>query len=141
MTQTHDGREAKATLPSRTSTVLKAVLEALSNGKLTFQHCRKCSNNWLPARASARNASKRTGPGMMLGQSKMIKMGGIPELPSAFEDRCPILGRRRIAEGRAETNMYREDEKLVIETRRLGAQEKGQGRMSVSNRRKQETEE
>ncbi len=29
----------------------KPYWDALQTGKLTFQHCRHCGNNWLPARA------------------------------------------------------------------------------------------
>jgi uncharacterized OB-fold protein len=31
--------------------VSKPYWDALQAGKLTFQHCRHCSNNWLPARS------------------------------------------------------------------------------------------
>lgn len=40
-----------ATLPEPDiNEVSKPYWDALQNGKLMFQHCRHCGNNWLPAR-------------------------------------------------------------------------------------------
>jgi hypothetical protein len=55
----------KATLPDPDiNEVSKPYWDALKKGKLTFQHCRKCGNNWLPARGELGGIPSRVSSGV-----------------------------------------------------------------------------
>ena len=50
-TDTQTAAKSKAALPDPDiNEVSKPYWDALRQGRLTFQHCRTCGNNWLPAR-------------------------------------------------------------------------------------------
>ena len=109
----------KATLPDPDiNEVSKPYWDALKKGKLTFQHCRKCGNNWLPARGEC---------------PKLISWVVFHRaFHPAFEDRLPYnVAVVELAEGpRMITNIVIEDaEKLVIDQPLtfMPAEEQGHG--------------
>lgn len=118
---TQSAATPKAALPDPDiNEVSKPYWDALKQGKLTFQHCRKCGNNWLPARGEC--------PKCLAADWAWQDASGRATLISwvvfhrafhpAFADRLPYnVAVVELAEGpRMITNVITEDaEKLIID--------------------------
>jgi uncharacterized OB-fold protein len=125
----------KATLPDPDiNEVSKPYWDALKKGKLTFQHCRKCGNNWLPARGECPKCLEADWAWHdASGKAKLISWVVFHRaFHPAFEDRLPYnVAVVELAEGpRMITNIVVEDaEKLVIDQPLtfMPAEEQGHG--------------
>ena len=85
----------KATLPDPDiNEVSKPYWDALKKGKLTFQHCRKCGNNWLPARGECPKCLEADWAWHdASGKAKLISWVVFHRaFHPAFEDRLPFSG-------------------------------------------------
>ena len=100
--------------------ISKPYWEALQAGKLTFQHCRHCNNNWLPARGECPNCLEADWAWHQAsGKAKLISWVVFHRaFHPAFADRLPYnVAVVELAEGpRMISNVIVDDaEKLAID--------------------------
>ena len=112
----------------------KSYWDALQAGKLTFQHCRHCGNNWLPARGECPRCLQADWAWQEAsGRAKLISWVVFHRaFHPAFADRLPYnVAIAELAEGpRLITNIVIDDaETLKIDQPLLfvPAQEQGHG--------------
>ena len=114
--------------------VSKPYWDALQAGRLTFQHCRHCNNNWLPARAECPQCLEADWAWHdASGDAKLISWVVFHRaFHPAFEGRTPYnVAVVELAEGpRMITNVVVDDAETLVIDQKLSfvpAEEQGHG--------------